>query len=146
MIKDILNAFKSPTPPILRTDDAQLAMAALLVRMARSDDDYAPEEKVMIDALLKSRYDLAAEQAADLRAQAEELEAKAPDTVRFTKLIKDSVPYDDRTTVVRDLWAIALADGGRDASENNLMRLLANLLGVNDRDSAIARQSLRDAT
>jgi len=144
MIKDILNAFKSPTPPPLKTDDAQLAMAALLVRMARTDDDYAPEEKVMIDALLKSRYDLAADQAADLRAQAEELEEKAPDTVRFTKLIKDSVPYEDRTTVVRDLWAIALADGGRDASENNLMRLLANLLGVNDRDSAIARQSLND--
>jgi uncharacterized tellurite resistance protein B-like protein len=44
--------------------------------------------------------------------------------------------------VVRDLWAVVLADGTRDAEENSMMRLLANLLGVNDRDSALARQSV----
>ncbi len=39
-----------------------------------------------------------------------------------------------------DLWQVVLADGTRDQEEDALMRLLASLLGVNDRDSAIARQ------
>ena len=142
MLTDILNAFKSPKPSPLRTDDAQLAMAALLVRLARADQDYSDDEKDLIGALLKSRFSLATDQVDILRTSAEELEAKAPDTVRFTKLIKDTVPYEQRQSVVRDLWAVVLADGTRDAEENSMMRMLANLLGVNDRDSALARQSV----
>ena len=38
------------------------------------------------------------------------------------------------------LWEVALADGERDEEEDSLLRLLANLLGVSDRDSALARQ------
>ncbi len=142
MLKDILNAFKSPAPSQMRTDDAQLAMAALLVRLARADEDYSQDEKALIVDLLQSRFTLATDQADALREQAEELESKAPDTVRFTKLIKDTVPYEQRQSVVRDLWALALSDGTRDAAENAMMRMVANLLGVNDRDSALARQSV----
>jgi uncharacterized tellurite resistance protein B-like protein len=142
MLTDILNAFKSPAPKLMRTDDAQLAMAALLVRMARADEEYSDDEKTLIVELLQSRFALATDQADALRASAEELEAKAPDTVRFTKLIKDTVPYEQRQSVVRDLWALALSDGTRDAAENAMMRMVANLLGVNDRDSALARQSV----
>jgi len=35
---------------------------------------------------------------------------------------------------------VVLADGHRDNDENSLMRLVVNLLGVNDRNSALARQ------
>ena len=142
MLTDILNAFKLPKPSALRTDDAKLAMAALLVRLARADENYDQVEKDMIIQLLENRYDLETVDAKSLRAQAEVLEQKAPDTIRFTKLIKDTVPYEDRRSVVRDLWSIVLADGTRDAGENAMMRMMANLLGVNDRDSAFARQSI----
>jgi len=40
MLKDILNAFKTSEPSTLKTEDARIAMAALLVRIARSDEDY----------------------------------------------------------------------------------------------------------
>ncbi|MCR9113843.1 MAG: TerB family tellurite resistance protein, partial [Rhodobacteraceae bacterium] len=78
----------------------------------------------------------------DLRAKAERLEEEAPDTVRFTRAIKEAVIYDDRLGVVEALWQVALADGERDAGEDALIRLAANLLGVNDRDSALARQKV----
>lgn len=142
MLTDILNAFKLPKPSALRTDDAKLAMAALLVRLARADEDYDQVEKDMIIHLLEKRYDLKTVDAKSLRAQADVLEQKAPDTVRFTKLIKGTVPYEDRRSVVRDLWSIVLADGTRDSGENAMMRMMANLLGVNDRDSALERQSV----
>ncbi|MDE0765738.1 MAG: TerB family tellurite resistance protein [Amylibacter sp.] len=142
MLKDILNAFKSTAPPTLRMEDASLAMAALLVRLARSDEDYDASEKILINKMLQFRYNLALDKAEALRIEAEELESKAPDTVRFTRLIKDSVPYEDRQSVIRDFWEIVLADGERHKEESSLMRLIAKLLGVNDRDSAIARQSV----
>jgi len=116
------------------------AMAALMVRIAKSDDEYSAAEIARIDAVLGLLYKLTADQAANLRQTAEALEAEAPDTVRFTRAIKEEVPYEERFNVVRALWQVVLADGARDAEEDALMRLLASLLGVNDRDSALARQ------
>jgi len=89
------------------------------------------------------RYGLSPEEAARLRSEAERLEAEAPDTVRFTRAIKEAVPHEERLAVVEALWEVVLADGTRDNAENNLLRLLANLLGINDRDSAIARQRVQ---
>ncbi len=87
-----------------------------------------------------ARYDLSPFEAPRLRAQAEALEVEAPDTVRFTRAIKDAVPYEDRESVVEALWDVVLADGIRDHEEDAFLRLAANLLGVNDRDSALARR------
>ena len=144
MLKDILNAFKAPETSTLRTEDARIAMAALLVRIARSDEDYDDDEKLLINKMLQSRYNLVKDETESIRKQAEDLEAQAPDTVRFTRLIKSSIPFEDRKSIVRDLWAVALSDGKRDSEENHLMRLIANLLGVNDRDSALERQSIQN--
>jgi uncharacterized tellurite resistance protein B-like protein len=38
------------------------------------------------------------------------------------------------------LWSVALADGLRDADEDTLLRMVANLLGLTDVESALARQ------
>ena len=94
--------------------------------------------------MLQSRYNLESDQSESIRKEAEELEAKAPDTVRFTRLIKDTIPFENRKSVVKDLWSVVLSDGKRDAEENNSMRLISSLLGVNDRDSALARQSVEN--
>ena len=67
--------------------------------------------------------------------------AEAPDTVRFTRAIKDAVAYEDRRAVVQAAWSVVLADGARAEEENALMRLIASLLGVSDVDSALARQA-----
>lgn len=132
--------FSSKSPGSERDISASEAMAALMVRIAKSDDDYSATEIARIDAVLGLLYQLSADQAAKLRQTAEALEAEAPDTVRFTRAIKEEVPYEERFDVVRALWQVVLADGARDAEEDALMRLLASLLGVNDRDSALARK------
>ena len=132
--------FSSKSPGIERDISVSEAMAAPMVRIAKSDDDYSTTEIARIDAVLGLLYQLSADQAAKLRQTAEALEAEAPDTVRFTRAIKEEVPYEERFDVVRALWQVVLADGARDAEEDALMRLLASLLGVNDRDSALARQ------
>lgn len=130
----------APEPDPLTESDCSLALAALLVRIARADGHYDDQEIARIDKLLTGRYGLAPFEAVKLRGDAEVLESEAPDTVRFTRAIKDTVPYEERETVIEALWEIALADGSRDHEEDALMRLVAPMLGVNDRDSALARQ------
>jgi uncharacterized tellurite resistance protein B-like protein len=140
MFAEFLKRLTQPHPEPLLDADARLALTALLVRIARSDGEYADVEIELIDALIAARYDLSAPEVAVLRADAETLESEAPDTVRFTRAIKDAVPYVDREGVIEALWQIVLADGVRDHEENALLRLVADLLGVNDRDSNLARR------
>ncbi len=141
MFDNLLAFLKAPEPEAtLSTNDARLALAALLVRVARADQNYDHREIALIDQLLASRYGLAAVAVKDLRHEAEKLETLAPDTVRFTRTIKSAVPYEDRDSVVEALWRVVLADGSRDHEEDGFMRLTANLLGVSDRDSALARR------
>jgi uncharacterized tellurite resistance protein B-like protein len=140
MIQRLLTSLFGPEPQPLPPADAKLALAALLVRLARADGDYAMVEIAHIDRVLAARYALSPFAATALRREAEALEAEAPDTVRFTRALKEAVPHEDRMGIMEALWRVALADEGRDAREDSLIRLVANLLGITDVDSAIARQ------
>ncbi|MGB3688126.1 MAG: TerB family tellurite resistance protein [Jannaschia helgolandensis] len=145
MFADLLRRLTAPEPDRLPEPDARLALAALMVRVARSDGDYDPAEIARIDRILTKRYGLGPEATANLRAQAEALEQEAPDTVRFTRAIKGAVDLEERSAVIEALWSVVLVDGERDAQEDSLLRLLANLLGINDRDSNIARIRAEEA-
>ena len=146
MFADFLSRLTGPSPEPLAPGDARLALTALLVRLARSDGHYDSGEVARIETIAASRYGLSTAEATALRQEAETLESEAPDTVRFTRAIKDAVPYENRIEVIEALWQVALADGSRDADEDALIRLAANLLGVNDRDSALARQRVMKST
>ena len=142
MFADLLKRLTAPAPAPLPDTDGRLALTALLVRVARSDGQYDAEEQARILAIASARYGLSDAEAAALRSEAETLEAEAPDTVRFTRAIKDAVPYEDRLSVIKALWTVVLADGVRAQEEDALLRLVANLLGVTDQDSARARQQV----
>ncbi|SFO83278.1 TerB family tellurite resistance protein [Tranquillimonas alkanivorans] len=140
MFANLLKRLTAPEPDTLPDGDARLALAALLVRIARSDGDYTDDEVGRIDRILATRYGMSPFEAGALRREAETLEAEAPDTVRFTRALKDAVPYEDREQILEALWEVVLADGVRDHEEDALLRLVAPMLGVNDRDSNLARQ------
>ncbi|RDW13218.1 TerB family tellurite resistance protein [Paracoccus thiocyanatus] len=146
MFRNLLSRLFADRPDSsqLSSQDAEVAVASLLVRLARADDHYGLVEQQRIDQVLARRQGLTPHEAAERRAAAEMIEAEAPDTVRFTRTIKERVDLEDRQEIVAALWEVAYADGSRDAEEESLVRLVAGLLGVNDRDSALARQRAQD--
>lgn len=140
MIARLLDRLLAPAPPELPAADAARALAALMVRIGRADGHLAIAEIDRIEAILRARLGLDAARAQALRLEAEALEAEAPDTHRFVRALKAAVPYEERLALIEALWSVALADGARDADEDGLMRLIAPMLGVADRDSALARR------
>ncbi|NBB98601.1 MAG: TerB family tellurite resistance protein, partial [Alphaproteobacteria bacterium] len=119
--------FRKPEP---EAPDGRVAVAALLVRVARTDGEYAQAERAVIQDILTRRYG-----SAELLPQAEVMEANAGDTVHLTKAIKDQIAHEDRMGYLQDLWRVVLADEARDFEEDGFMRLASNLLGMADRDS-----------
>ncbi|MEM8729111.1 MAG: TerB family tellurite resistance protein [Pseudomonadota bacterium] len=145
MFSDLIRRLTEPAPQPLSEEDARAALAALLVRVARTDGYYAPDEVDLIDRILAARYGLTPLAATALRRDGESLEADAPDTVRFTRAIKETVAYEDRLAVIEALWKVVLADGHREAEEDALLRMVASLLGVSDLDSNLARKKAAGA-
>lgn len=140
MLSTIFHTLFSGAPEPLAEADARTALAALLVRVARADDDYALAEQQRINRILAQRYALDEADAHALRVKGEALEAHAPDTVRFTKALKVATAYEDRAALMEALWSVALADGGHGAQEDQALRMISNLLGLSDVESALARQ------
>lgn len=139
MIKK-LTQFLRPKPATSNPPQGQIALAALLVRVARADHAYTAVEATLIDRFLAARFGLDPAQAETLRQTAEGYEASVGDTVHLTRIVKDVIPLDDRAALLVQMWQIILSDDDRHDEENGLMRLVSNLLGLADRDSALARQ------
>ena len=140
MLKNILKIFADDNISQLEPDDARLAITALMIRVARSDDDYSKAELNNITSLISARFKLSNDEANELIKEAELVEEQAPDTVRFTKSIKSAIDFDDRIAIIEDLWSVVLTDSFRDTNEDALIRTVVSLLGVSDKDSAFARQ------
>lgn len=138
MFSQLLRRLASPAVPA--RPESRVALAALLVRLARTDGVYTPGEAAQIDRALAAWFGLSPFATAALRVQGEALEADAADTVQFTRALKDAVPLEVRTSLIETMWSVVLADGARAAEEEAVMRMVASLLGLSDRTSALARQ------
>lgn len=117
-------------------DPAALALAALMVRLARADGDFDPDERAGIAAALDARFG----DGAALLAAAETAERGALDHHQFTRVVKAAYAPEERGALLEELWSVVLADHVRDDEENALMRQFASLLHVSDQDVARARQ------
>lgn len=143
MFNRLISALSGPAPASPGAA-GQLALAALLVRLARADGDYADAERRQIDLILTERFGLSGFEAVALRGKAEALERESADTVRFTRALKELVPHEGRAEILAELWRVALVDEARSADEEAVIRLVASLLGISDKDSALARQRVQN--
>ena len=121
--------------PALPEPTPQLALGALLVRIAMSDSDYRAAELGAIDKILSGTFNLGPIEAAKLRATCEALERHAPGTPEFADLLRDAVPYDDRRTLAQSMWKVVLADGENAAIEEAALHQIEAAMGITPEDS-----------
>ena len=142
MFKSLMNIMKQDTQDT--KSDTQVLFSSLLVRAARVDNEYTDTEKNQINRILEAKFSISKIQAEELRLESEILESNTVDTVQLTREIKKDIPFEFRKTLAEDLWSIILADTKRTDDENSFMRTCIKLIGVNDVDSAKARQAVID--
>lgn len=121
-------------------DRVQLATVALLVEAAHMDDEFGPKERAKIAELVEERFGLTATESRALLDAADEKVAQAVEVFGFTREIKNAFSPAERIEVMEMLWEVAYADGALHDLEASLMRRLAGLLYVSDRDSGLARK------
>ena len=115
------------------------AIATILVRAAKTDNEYTESEQTLIDNLLSNQLNITLEEAQILRIKGEDLEAEINDNVQITRIIKQDIPYEEREMLIEQLWSVVLDDDYRTPEENKFMRVLTHLFGISDVNSAKAR-------
>lgn len=130
MFRNLLSRLLTDEPDAgtLASGDADLAVAALLVRMARADDRYSEREQHLIDRVLAQRRGLAVDEAADHRAAAEMIEAEAPDTGWLMQRVRHCVRLEDRRGVVEAMWQLVNGASEPDNDEESLVRLAEGIM------------------
>lgn len=126
--------------PDANDDGVAAAAVAVFVEAAQLDGDFDEDERRVIGNILTERFQLSAEDAEALINDALR-EHDSPNKVyAATRLIRDVFSDEERIDVLEMLWEVAYADGEVHDYEANLVRRVAGLLYVQDRDSGRARK------
>lgn len=128
-------------PKVLPQPDAQLALGALLVRIALADHTYKASEVGQIDRILSATFALKPLDAAKLRATCEALERDAPGTPEFAHILRENISYAERKALAAAMWTIVLADGEVDADEETMLEKIEIALGLDAQDIAETREN-----
>lgn len=141
MLERLFPRWSAPAEKPLPQPDAQLALGALLVRVAFADRTYRPEEIAVIDKILSASFGLKPLEAAKLRASCEDLERHAADTDEFTTILQNEVPYVERQGLAHAMWQVVMADGVRRDIEEDALHQIEAALGLSEDDSKAARDT-----
>ena len=140
-IKELLGEIsQKPQGALVNHSDKKVAAAALMVEAAGMDDDFGSEEREKIIELMQNRLGLTAEDGEELLSLAEEKAGSSSQLFAFTRVINDSHSPEERIEFIEMMWEVVYADGELHHYEANLMRRIAGLLYVSDRDSGDARK------
>lgn len=128
-------------PPPARPDALEDAVAALMIEAARMDNEFDAGERTLIERLLAERFHLPADEVRRLVAEAERAVHRSTQLFPFTQKIVRSLSPETRAGILEMMWKVAYADGVLDPHEDMLLRRVAGLIHVPDRERGLARQS-----
>lgn len=121
-------------------DELQLALAALLVEVANSDDHFDEKDRAVVAQLLERCFKLSHADARILLAAGEREAGHAVELFHFTRIINERLSFEQRIELVEMLWEVAYADGVLDQYEDSLLRRVGGLIYVPDRERGMARR------
>ena len=113
----------------VNNDKSYTNIAALLIHVAKIDENYEDKEKEIIR---KTLIELGAtiSNIDKLIADALVIEENSNQILSFTREVKNA-PESDKIRIVESLWKIIYSNNNADMYETNLMRRLAGLLNIN---------------
>ncbi len=121
-------------------DELRLALTALLVEAAHSNNHFDETERTVIARMLERHFNLPQADAQALLAAGEREAEHSAELFHFTRIVNQRLSFEQRIELMEMLWEIAYADGVLDQYEDSLLRRVGGLIYVPDRERGMARQ------
>ncbi|MGI9251110.1 MAG: TerB family tellurite resistance protein [Pseudohongiellaceae bacterium] len=112
----------------------QLASAALLIEVMNADHELDERESAQFVAVVKAQLGLDDGATDELLRLAREEAAGATSLYEFTRLINDSMDYEEKLVLMENMWRIAFSDQRLDKYEDHLIRKIGDLIYVSHSD------------
>ena len=133
LLSRLRDAFDELTlPPGGAVDDTRLTVAALLILVARVDGTVLPVEEEGLRALLRSRFAIDDEEAADLLAEADEIERDVDEAKALVARIVHDIEPEELPRLLALAYRVAGIDGFLHEFEDDLLWRIGRLLGLSD--------------
>lgn len=140
-LRSLLNsATEKELSVVTKIDSGRLACAALMVRAAWLDGHLDTAEERALTTLIVERFCTSEEEANNIVKEATADLDKSNDIYRYTKELRSNFDAEERLKLIEMIWEVVYADGVLHDFEATLMRRLAGLLYIDDRDSGEAKK------
>ena len=121
-------------------ENLRLAATALMFRALMVDGEADVSELAMIRRIVEDEFGLTPDEVEQLMSDAAVQADEAADLYGWIKQINSRYSHEEKCYLMEKLWQVILADGVIEDHEAALMRKVAGLIYVSDRDVAEARQ------
>lgn len=118
----------------------QVATAALLFEVMRTDREIKDVERHAMTAAIRKSFELTPEEMAALTRLAEVEAKEATDYYQFTALINKHYTAEQKEQIIEHMWQVASADHEIDRFERTLVHKVADLLHVPRHAQIAARE------
>jgi len=126
---------------IVNDDKSYSNIAALLIHVAKIDENYDDKEKEIIKKTL-IELGAASSNIDKLISDASVIEENSNQILNFTREVKNA-PESDKIRIIESLWKIIYSDDNADMYETNLMRRLAGLLYINPKKMGDLKEKIK---
>ncbi|NKI17178.1 TerB family tellurite resistance protein [Spongiibacter sp. KMU-166] len=120
---------------------AELAAAALLLEVSKSDYEQHAQELTKIRHLMAQRYRVEPATLDEFMQRAEQRSADSTSLYPFTRYINDNCNNEEKYALVKALWEVAAVDGVIDKYEEHLIRKISDLIYLPHTDYIRAKLS-----
>lgn len=127
-------------PSAAPKDELATTVAVLLARAATLDGTFEAEERAVVAEHLCTRFAVPREEIERTLDEAATSADQMVDLYGLTRTAKNRLDEEGRIELLEALWEVVYADGELHDYEAQLMRRLAGLLYVSDRESGEARK------
>ena len=137
MLKSIQNIFKrKENEPAVdsKKSEQELAYASLLIEVINSDNKFDDRERDKLLEILSSKLDIHKEELDNFTELAQKKSEDSTSLYEFTREINDQYEYEEKVSLITDLWGIAYSDGELDKYEDYVIRKIADLIYVRHAD------------
>ena len=135
-IKELITKFGNKEEIGEESDLSQLnnACAALLVEIAFADKEFDETEKTSLKLALMETYAIEEADIDEIIKDAENTVAESTSLYGYTRIVNDEFEYDDKLSLLKNLWKVAYADGNLDKYEEHLLRKISDLIHISHSD------------
>ena len=132
--------------PAIKEDKKVIAVAALLVEAALIDDNFDKNEKDIIISIIKNTFSMKDEKKITqiIKNVQNDIESHG-DLVTYTRTIKENWDLDERVNIIEMMWKVCLVDGKIEPYEDMLIRRVAGLIYVTDKDRSFAKRKVQSS-